>query len=851
MISFKPKTGMIFDIKYGNSIQMKAVFVLLMFLVPLLSFSQELIIIDEQKNPIANVSAFNLSKTKSALSNNEGIINLSRFSNNDTVCFQHPNYKFKKILKHHIAEFITLYTNYSILEDVLIEDKKNINNINNVAEKKIYITKEKITKLNGATPADILEKSGGVSVQRSQMGGGSPNIRGFEANKVLLMVDGVRLNNAIYRSGHLQNILTIDEYILSDIEVIFGPSSVLYGSDALGGTINMQTREVFFRPERVWSGQLSSAYNSGYTGFKNNLSLSFESPNYATITSISFKDFGDLRMGRWRPHGHQDWGLVYHYVDGDSVLCNPDPNIQRGVGYSQYDIFNKMIFKTSENSRITSNIQYSSSSNIPRFDKLNDNDGMCLIDSAGGCLSGHNLKFHSYYYGPQERFLGSLKFSIFDDNNNSNYFDKADFIIAYQKIKESRHRWYMDDFLDYLNHPEAYDQPTHQYETVGVYSLNTNIRKGNWFFGSETIYNDVISKAGPNQENIWGVGDTRYPPNGSNMFSTAYYLNVLYPISEKLQVEGGLRYTFSNLKGYFPDSLRRPLLDVEGLKISSSASVFSGNLKFLYYPNNSLKISSVTSKGFHSPNVDDMLKVFKKGDNITIPNIDLTTEHAWSQEFSMTKNLSPNFSIYGVGFFTILNNAIVKDSVQININPDLNGDPFWANQIWYDDELVYTFANQNSKDQISIYGFSLGFNARAGGLELSGDFNLTNGVDRGTNSGPVAHIPPNFGKMEIKKALNSWELMVFCIYSGFKAANSFDEAGVDNLDEAPAPTENSSILHGLPGWWVLNFTTEYTASNNLQLNIGVDNILDVHYKTFGSGISAAGRSLIVSAQYRF
>jgi len=842
---------MIFDIKYENVVEMKPFFVFLMFLFSLFSFGQQVIVIDEQKNPIDNVSAFNVSKTKSTLSNNEGLINLSRFFDTDTVCFQHPNYKFKKILKGNIDDFITLYTNYNLLGDIVIEETKNTNNINNVAEKKIYITKEKISKLNGVTPADILEKSGGVSVQRSQMGGGSPNIRGFEANKVLLMLDGVRLNNAIYRSGHLQNIITIDEYILNDIEIIFGPSSVLYGSDALGGTINMQTREVFFRPEKIWSGQFSSNYNSGYNGFKNNLSLSFESPNYSTITSFSFKDFGDLKMGKWRPHGYENWGLVYHYVDNDSVFCNPDPNIQKGVGYSQYDIFNKMIFKTAENSRITSNVQYSRSSNIPRFDKLNDDDDMCLIDSTGTCLSAHDLKFHSYYYGPQERFFSSLKFSVFDDKNNAAYFDKADFIFSYQKIKESRHKWYMDDFLDYLNHPETYDEPTHQYEAVNVYGLNANIRKGNWYFGSETIYNDVDSETGPNEENIWGVGDTRYPPNGSNMFSTAYYVNVLHPISEKLQIEGGIRYTFSNLKGYFPDSLRRPLLNVEGLTISSNSSVFSGNIKFLYHPNNSWKISSVTSKGFHSPNVDDMLKVFKKGDNITIPNIDLTTEHAWSQELSITKNVSPNFSIYSVGFLTLLNNAIVKDSIKVNINPDVTGDPFWANQIWYDNELVYTFANRNSDDQISIYGFSIGCNAKIHGLELKGEFNLTKGMSANPDNGPIAHIPPNFGKVELKKTSHRWDFVLFCIYSGFKDATSFDEAGVDNLDETPESIDDNNIWYGLPGWWILNFSTEYKVSKSLQLNMGIDNIFDMHYKTFGSGISSAGRSWILSAQYKF
>ena len=97
-----------------------------------------------------------------------------------------------------------------------------------------------------AKPTYAINKSW-VEVQKSQFGGGSPNIRGFEANKILLTLDGVRLNNAIYRSGHLQNIISIDESVLEDVAVIFGPSSVLYGSDALGGTIHMKTKSLYFK----------------------------------------------------------------------------------------------------------------------------------------------------------------------------------------------------------------------------------------------------------------------------------------------------------------------------------------------------------------------------------------------------------------------------------------------------------------------------------------------------------------------------------------------------------------------------------------------------------------------------
>ena len=97
---------------------------------------------------------------------------------------------------------------------------------------------------------DLLMNTGQVMVQQSQQGGGSPIIRGFEANRILLVVDGVRMNNAIYRSGHLQNAITVDANSLEQVQVVMGPSSVKYGSDALGGIVHFQTQRPRFRRRR-------------------------------------------------------------------------------------------------------------------------------------------------------------------------------------------------------------------------------------------------------------------------------------------------------------------------------------------------------------------------------------------------------------------------------------------------------------------------------------------------------------------------------------------------------------------------------------------------------------------------
>ncbi|MBP6811064.1 MAG: TonB-dependent receptor plug domain-containing protein, partial [Saprospiraceae bacterium] len=102
-----------------------------------------------------------------------------------------------------------------------------------VAQQVKTLRRTEIEFANAQSTADLLLGTGQVFVQKSQQGGGSPVLRGFEASRVLLVVDGVRMNNAIYRAGHLQNAITMDNAVLERVEVSFGPASTVYGSDAL------------------------------------------------------------------------------------------------------------------------------------------------------------------------------------------------------------------------------------------------------------------------------------------------------------------------------------------------------------------------------------------------------------------------------------------------------------------------------------------------------------------------------------------------------------------------------------------------------------------------------------------
>jgi len=191
------------------------------------------------------------------------------------------------------------------------------------------INQKAISLSNSQTSADALAANANVYVQKSQMGGGSPLLRGFEANKILLVVDGVRLNNAIYRSGHLQNAITVDQAMLDRMEVIFGAGSLNYGSDALGGVIHFKSRDPILNFDPSKKANIQQGYYARYSTANREKSihydLMFGKEKWGSLSSVSFAMYDDLSAGTRRDSRYPDFGKHLEYIDrinGQDVIVN-------------------------------------------------------------------------------------------------------------------------------------------------------------------------------------------------------------------------------------------------------------------------------------------------------------------------------------------------------------------------------------------------------------------------------------------------------------------------------------------------------------------------------------------------
>ncbi|HNE30435.1 MAG TPA: TonB-dependent receptor plug domain-containing protein, partial [Saprospiraceae bacterium] len=221
------------------------------------------------------------------------------------------------------------------LRETVISANRFNENREAVAQQVVVLDQKLIAQMNAQTTADLLIQSGAVFVQKSQQGGGSPVLRGFEASRVLLVVDGIRMNNAIYRAGHLQNVITLDNASFDRAEILFGPASTVYGSDALGGAMCFYTKNPLLAGEGEGFRNTGAAFarygtvNEEKTG---HVDISLAGERFGSLTSFTYSDFGDLKMGaKEGPDGA--FGERPYYVERingvDSLVKNSDPLVQR------------------------------------------------------------------------------------------------------------------------------------------------------------------------------------------------------------------------------------------------------------------------------------------------------------------------------------------------------------------------------------------------------------------------------------------------------------------------------------------------------------------------------------------
>jgi len=794
---------------------------LLLFLLP--SAAQVVTVVDSGTNePLVNVAVYNKSKSKSAVSNIEGKVDLTRFTDQEFIYFQSISHETFKTKKTSIAtdKIIKLELQSNYFNPIILSASKFEQRAQDIPQKIFAIDKEEIAFNNPQTSADLLQQSGQVFVQKSQQGGGSPIIRGFSTNRLLITVDGVRLNTAIFRSGNLQNVISIDPLSVERSEVILGPGSVVYGSDAIGGVMNFFTLKPQFHKDSLQiTGNGLLRYASANNENTAHLDFNIGSKKWASRTSISLNSFGDLRMGSHGPEEFLRENFVIRQDGQDVLVANDNPLIQRPTGYEQLNIMQKFRYQPTQNLELGLGLVYSSTGDFPRFDALNR-----FRDNG-------DPRNAEWFYGPQDWLMTNLNVT---HRGKGKWYDKVVFTQAYQQFEESR---ITRDFQD----PEHFEN----IENVDVISTSLDFerrdRESNaLFYGGEFIHNKVGSTG--TVQNIdtdtFANAATRYP-DGSTWSSLAAYASYQWKVSSQLTLNSGLRYNHVWINADFTDN--NTFFDFPFQEESLDAGALTGGIGGTFITNNNWVLKTNLSTAFRAPNIDDIGKVFDSSPGIIIvPNPDLEAEYAYNAEVGFRKTWNNKFTIDTNIYFTYLEDALAVQDFE------LNGEEF----IDFQGESSRVQSIQNG-ESANVYGLEIGLNYKLNNeFSIVGHYNITKGEQTEVDGDkvPVRHVAPAFGDLHLNYEKKSLKLDLFTQFNG-QLENEDITPVFQNRPDLFAIDVNGNPYS--PSWYTLNLRSSYSLNKSLLFNATLENITDQRYRTYSSGVSAAGINLILGARYQF
>jgi len=713
---------------------------------------------------------------------------------------------------------IYLTANILNLDEIVVSGSRFRQKSSSAPYKILSISTEDIKLQNPQTSADLLAISGRVFLQKSQQGGGSPMIRGFAANRLLYSVDGVRMNNAIFRAGNLQQVINVDPFSIEKTEILLGNGSVIYGSDAIGGVMSFTTLQpqLSLTKDALISGQAVARYSSANNEKTTHADIRLGWEKWAIVTSFSSWDFGHLRQGKNGPSDYLKPYYVQMIDNTDHLIYQPDKLLQIPTGYRQQNMMQKIKFAPNEHWNFQYAIHYSETSDYGRYDRHNrTKDGL--------------PRYGIWNYGPQ---IWNMNMLMANHIKPTALYNELSLRMAMQNFEESRiDRNFGDNWLNT------------QTENVDAYSIHLDIKKDfnllHLYYGAEYILNRVESDG--NTKNIFSMDvipiAARYPQ--ANWQTAAIYGAIDWRLNNKWLMQGGWRYNYYLLIADFSYNLPFYPLPFEKSRLQNDAT--TANFGIVYKPNPKWNITANASSAFRAPNVDDMGKIFdSEPGKVLIPNPNLEAEYAIQIDLSAAWLLGEHLKVDAGVYSTYLQNAIVRRPYTLQ----------GLDSIAYMGEMSQIIALQNASEA-KVWGIQGGWDLQfPTGFEFSSDLSFQKGseiMDDGSQSA-LRHAAPFFGTM--RTGYKSQKLH-FLIYIQFQAEKSFVDLAIEERDKTEIYAKDANGNNYSPSWYTVNTKMSYQLSQTLSINAGMENITDQRYRPYSSGISGAGRQMQLSLKVRF
>ena len=474
------------------------------------------------------------------------------------------------------------------------------------------VTQQELKTSAPRSIAEALIGATGVWMQKTNHGGGSPFVRGLTGNQTLLLIDGIRLNNATFRYGPNQYFNTIDIFSVDHVEVIRGKGSVLYGSDALGGVINVLTRTPEYTSGKSRLGGRGEVKYMNKDMEKSGLGeLSFESKNFAFSGNVNYKDFGDIFAGG---------SLGY----------------ERPSGYDETGVNLKAKLRFSGNWQITSAYQHLIQNDVPRYDQV--------------AQRGYLL----YTYDPQIHRLAYAKVEHFSENL---WFRKIKLTVSSQYSDETR-KMQKEDSSTFTKENDVVKTTGISLENYSTFSQKWEAVSGIEFYSDNVESGKTVTDTETGEET-----DSRglYPDNSSMQNFAAFNQHTLK--LEKLHVNFGGRF----------NAFRIHSVDEEFGEVTLKPSSLVGNVSLQYFISPEQQFILSAHSAFRAPNINDISSFGLFDYGIEIPSTNLSPEKAFTIEGGYKKS-SERFSMAITAFNTRLKDQIERVEATYNGSEYIDGE---------------------------------------------------------------------------------------------------------------------------------------------------------------------------------
>ncbi len=780
------------------------------------TFSQTVVVLDKTFSiPIPGVKVFSNKYSDTLQTNVDGEVNINSFPIDATIIFSYlPYFKSSRYTKKELAQLhnVVYLTRSSVLATLTpskitakeySEDLPFFVNIINLDDNSTLQTDDASA---GDRVSIVSER--GISVFRS-----------LETKKMLLVVDGIRLNDEIHRNGKIEGLMNLDKTVADRVQQIYGASFLIYSPEATGGVIEYFTHTPPTTTKKHLKLDYFGKYISASNSYINNINLTFTSPFMSSFTSWSYGKYGDIIMGKNRkgvPKPDSLYGLRLDYIirqgDSDIVVRNSNPYKQVGTKYNQSYFFQKLRFKLNNRMNLFLNFHYVKTSDMGIYSGLTE-------------TNTDHYRFAECKFEPQKKYIASANLLI---NTNRRYYDFVSLNTSFITYNEYR-------LTRKFNNPVELDQ----IENLYVYNVNVDFVKlfnvNRMVYGISYQYNKLKSSAffkNIENDSVW-TGLNRYPTNGSFSHNGAIYWGYKI-LNSTLVINLGLRYNFKYIFADFDTTA--PQLPLSFTKKEYFSSAPAAAISFSSFILPWLQTKLILSAATHSPIIDDFAKIMVKNFIVAIPTNNLKSEKSLNMELGI--NISPDekFKLYGSVFISRAFDAIIlKDTL-------LNG----KDSLYFGTDRYNIATHVNIPNSV-IYGSSSGFYfkhyfdlQKKIGMKFNGSINFVQGFELGTYS-VMPNISPMFGNLSFKFQYHSISLRVNTQFNGAKKLADLSTVGEDYIEKASSK--------GFLPWQIYNAKINIKVKDFAEINLGIDNIFDKFYRQYSTAISSSGRSYVFSVKF--